>query len=265
MRGEGSRVEHGDLPRPGGHPDVSGTDGHGGRVAAQLGASGDLAVDRVDPYERIGTRNRCSSPGRKDQYKSSGRRENSRSGDDRKTFAVCASWQDCRPGWLYAVTQRSASRCSQCAAGLPAIVRELRHSLGHNRVQLDRQTRPTLARHGRSVLEVRVDHRYFAGSLKRRLPDQALVEHARERVHVCTAVNLTALDLLGSDIVDGAEGLPPVPRVAPVGDGLAETEIRQVAVLASDLTGDQNVRRFHVTMDEAVLVRRIERLSDLRN
>jgi hypothetical protein len=46
-------------------------------------------------------------------------------------------------------------------------------------------------------LEVRVPR-------ERRLPDEALVEDAAERIDVRPPVDLLARDLLGGDVVDGA-------------------------------------------------------------
>ena len=70
-------------------------------------------------------------------------------------------------------------------------------------------------------------------ALKRWLPDETLVEHAAQRVDVCPSVDLFAGDLLGSDIVDGAEQVAVVADSGLLGDPLRDAEVRQVDVVGA--------------------------------
>ena len=102
---------------------------------------------------------------------------------------------------------------------------------------------------------------------ERRLPDETLVEHAAERVHVRPPVDLLTGDLLGCDVVDGAQQVAVVADSGLLGDPLREAEVRQVDVVGAVGAGarvEQHVRRLHVAMHEAARVGRIEGARDLR-
>ena len=102
---------------------------------------------------------------------------------------------------------------------------------------------------------------------KRRLPDEALVEHAAERVDVRPPVDLLTGDLLGGDVVDGAHQVAVVADSGLLGDPLREAEVRQVDVVGAVGAGarvEQHVGGLHVAMHEAARVGRIQGARHLR-
>ena len=114
---------------------------------------------------------------------------------------------------------------------------------------------------------MREDHRELRVALKRRLPDETLVEHAAERVDVGASIDPFAGDLLGSDVVDGAQEVAVVADPALLGDPSREAEVRQVDVVGAVGAGapvEQHVRGLHVAMHEAAGMGGIERARDLR-
>ena len=92
---------------------------------------------------------------------------------------------------------------------------------------------------------------------------EALEEDAAERVDVRAPVDLAARDLLGRDVVDRADEAAIAGEAAHRRDVAGEPEVADVGVLAVRSLGDEHVSGLHVTVDEAGLVRRVERLSDL--
>ena len=97
-----------------------------------------------------------------------------------------------------------------------------------------------------------------------RLPRQGLVEDAAERVDVGPLVERVAGDLLGRDVLERADDLSGDGDPRERARALGQAEVAEVAVLASRGLGDEDVRRLDVTMDEALLVRGVEGLRDLR-
>ena len=91
-------------------------------------------------------------------------------------------------------------------------------------------------------------------------PVRRLVEDAAEGVDVGARVDRSSLDLLGSRVLDGAE------EVAGGGQAarsrlLRDAEVREVRVVGALL--DEDVARLHVSMDERVRVRGVERAGEL--
>ncbi len=96
---------------------------------------------------------------------------------------------------------------------------------------------------------------------ERRLPDETLVEHAAERVHVRASVDLLTGDLLGCDVVDGAHEVAVVADAGFLGDPPREAEVRQVDVVGAVGAGahvEQHVGGLHVAMHETARVGGIE-------
>ena len=156
---------------------------------------------------------------------------------------------------------------SELPAGRVAPLRLLRQSPGDHRVERRRQLRPLFVERRGFRLEVREDDRQLRVAPKRRLPDEALVEHAAERVDVRPAVDVVPGDLLGREIVDRAEQVAVV-RDLGVGDPLRDAEVGQVDVVGAVRASagvEQHVGRLHVAMDEAARVRGIERARHLRD
>ena len=109
-------------------------------------------------------------------------------------------------------------------------------------------------------------HRDVGVAAERRLPDQAFVEHAAQRVDVRPPVDLLAGDLLGSDVVDRAHQLSAVAEPA-LGEPLGEAEVRQVGVVGAVRAGagvEQDVRRLDVPVHQPARVRGVEGAGDLR-
>ena len=102
---------------------------------------------------------------------------------------------------------------------------------------------------------------------ERRLPDETLVEHAAERVDVRPPIDLLPGDLLGCDVVDGAQQTPVFARLRPVVDALREAEVRQVDVVGAVGAGarvEQHVGGLHVAMHETARMGRIQGTRQLR-
>ena len=100
---------------------------------------------------------------------------------------------------------------------------------------------------------------------KGRAPAEALEEDAAERVDVGAAVDVAALDLLGRDVVDGADEASVGRQAAGRRKVSGESEIADVGVLSGRGVGDEDVSRLHVPMDETQRVRGVESLRDLRH
>ena len=158
-------------------------------------------------------------------------------------------------------------RPGELTAARVALLRLLRHCPGDHCVERRRQLRPLRARRRRLCLEVREHHRDVRVTPKRRLPDEALVEHAAERVDIRPPVDLLTGDLLGSDVVDGAQQVAVVADSGLLGDPLREPEVRQVDVVGAVRARarvEQHVGGLHVAMHEAARMGRIQRDRDLR-
>ena len=100
----------------------------------------------------------------------------------------------------------------------------------------------------------------FRAVRKGRRPGQGLVQDAAEGIDVGARADRSSLDLLGSRVLDGAE------KVAGRGQAarsrlLRDAEVREVRVVGALL--DEDVARLHVSMDERVCVRGVERAGEL--
>ena len=105
-------------------------------------------------------------------------------------------------------TQSGLARRGQLAAAREAVVRRLRERFRDDGVEAAGNARPHVARARGRLVHVRVHGRDLALALERRLPGEALEEHAPERVDVCPRVDRPALDLLGRDVRDRADERP---------------------------------------------------------
>ena len=120
---------------------------------------------------------------------------------------------------------------------------------------------------GRLRFEVREHDREVRVTPKRRLPDETLVEHAAERVDVRTPVDLLTGDLLGCDVVDGAQQVAVVADSGLLGDPLREAEVREVDVVGAVGAGarvEKHVGGLHVAMHETARMGRIQGARHLR-
>ena len=114
---------------------------------------------------------------------------------------------------------------------------------------------------------MREHHREVRVTPERRLPDETLVEHAAERVHVGAPVDLLPGDLLGGDVVDGAQQVAVVADSGLLGDPSREAEVRQVDVVGAVRPGprvDKHVGWLHVAMHKAARVGSIQGARHLR-
>ena len=93
----------------------------------------------------------------------------------------------------------------ELAAARVALVRLLGQGTGDDVVELLRQLGLPVHEARRRYGEMSMDHRKLVLSLERRRPGEGLVQHAAERVDIRAPVNRTALDLLGSDVIDRAD------------------------------------------------------------
>ena len=82
-------------------------------------------------------------------------------------------------------------------------------------------------------MHVRPEERDVGRARERRLPGQALVEDAAERVHVRALVERVARDLLGRDVLERAHDLARDRDSRERARALREAEVSEVAVLAT--------------------------------
>src|SRR5439155_25880073 len=152
-----------------------------------------------------------------------------------------------------------ASGSEKLAAARVAVERRLRQRLRDHRLegrgQLGRSTRQLRRR----SMEVRAQYGDFGGTMEGRLPSQAFVENAGERVHVRAAVDFASFDLLGRGVLDRADKAPG-SRLAVRGEILDDAEVGEVRAI---VVRDQAVRRLHVAVDEPARVRGVEGRPDL--
>ena len=112
------------------------------------------------------------------------------------------------------------------------------------------------------VLALDVGHRLGA---ERVLPGDQVIEHDAQRVDVGARVDAVAANLLGRHRVRRAEpgaddGQPALARVGV--QQLGDAEVQQLDhALAADL-GDEDVARLEVAVDDAEIVRRLQRGAD---
>ena len=113
---------------------------------------------------------------------------------------------------------------------------------------------------GGGVLELGEQRRGVRAAAKRRLAREGLVEEAAERVDVRAAVDVLAADLLGRDVVGGAERAAGAERGCGVAEVAAQPEVGQVDVA---VLVEQHVRGLHVTVHQSTGVSGVEGARDL--
>jgi hypothetical protein len=109
---------------------------------------------------------------------------------------------------------------------------------------------------------VRVEDGDLAVALERKLPGEALIEDAAERVDVGPAVERAALDLLGGRVVEGSDEMPGAREPRARCRVLRDAEVGQIDVVGAvgvDPGGDDDVARLDVAMDQSLRVRGVER------
>ena len=114
---------------------------------------------------------------------------------------------------------------------------------------------------------MREHHREVPVTPKRRLPDEALVQHAAERVDVRPPVDLLTGDLFGGDVVDRAQEMAVIVDPGLLGDPPRDAEVGEVDVVRSVGAGarvEEHVGGLHVTMHETTRMGSIEGARDLR-
>ena len=91
------------------------------------------------------------------------------------------------------------------------------------------------------------------------VPDEQLVQHARERILVGPPVHVAPADLLRGEVVERSREAP-VAVVPPSTELLRQAEVAQVAMVGRV---DEDVSGLDVAVDEPTLVRGVERVRDL--
>ena len=165
------------------------------------------------------------------------------------------------------VDRHRERRSGELAAVRVPLGRFLRQRPRDHGVERSWQLRPRSARRRRLRFEVCEHDRELRVTPERRLPDETLVEHAAERVHVRAPVDLLTGDLLGRDVVDSAHEMAVVADPGLVGDLPREAEVREVDVVGAVWPGawvDEHVGGLHVAMHEAARVGRIQGARQLR-
>ncbi len=138
------------------------------------------------------------------------------------------------------------------AAGGVAVGRFLREGFGEYFLEAGQG--------GRVVFELGEQGGGVGAAAERRLAGEALVEEAAERVDVGAAVDLFAADLLGGDVVGGAERAAGAERGCRVAEVAAQPEVGKIDM---PVLVEQHVRRLHVAMHETTGVSGVERARDL--
>ena len=159
--------------------------------------------------------------------------------------------------------QRRARRRDELARRAIAPPRLLGERAGEHGVELLGKVGTRLRRRRRLLVHVRPEERDVGRPRERRLPGQALVEDAAERVDVRALVERVARDLLGGDVLERADDLAGGGDSRERARALGQPEVAEVAVLATAGLRDEDVRGLDVAVDEALLVRGVERLGDL--
>ena len=113
------------------------------------------------------------------------------------------------------------------------------------------------------LVDVRPEQRDVGRAGEGRLPGQALVEDAAERVEVGPRLHVVARDLLGRDVLERADDVSGRGDAAERARALGQPEVGEVAVLLAAGHGDEDVRGLDVPMHEALLVGGVQGLRDL--
>ncbi len=148
--------------------------------------------------------------------------------------------------------ERLAGVGDELAAGRVAVGGVLREGFGEYLLEAGQG--------GRVVFELGEQGGGVGAAAERRLAGEALVEEAAERVDVGAAVDLFAADLLGGDVVGGAERAAGAERGCRVAEVAAEPEVGKIDM---PVLVEQHVRRLHVAMHETTGVSGVERARDL--
>ena len=106
---------------------------------------------------------------------------------------------------------------------------------------------------------MRVEDRGLVLAGERQRAGDGLVEQTSERVDVRARRRGAALDQLGCDVGKRAEHLTGRGDARGILDPTADAEVGEVGAI----TLDEHVRRLHVTVDEPVRVRTVERAGNL--
>ena len=176
--GDGLALVVEDPHRPLAHGDVA-----GGRGRVDEGA--DIAARRIERGDPVAGRLRAAR-----RRRPSWRRSASRPRPARKSPPATIAGArvqrlgtpDGEPRCRHLEAERGGGCLDQLAAGRVTVLPVLRQRLAHHRVEP-----PRAAQRGGSLLHVRPHRRRLGVAPERRLPGQALVEHAGERVAVGAA------------------------------------------------------------------------------
>ncbi len=148
-----------------------------------------------------------------------------------------------------------------------ALLGPLRESLRERGVQGPQIGTPRAERR-RFLVQLREDGSHLRCPPERRMSGHALVQHAGQRVDVGPTVDVVAGDLLGRDVVDGAEERAVRLRPGAVRLPGREAEVRQVRMIravGAATRVQEHVGRLHVAVDQPPRVRCVERARHLRD
>ena len=162
------------------------------------------------------------------------------------------------------VPERPRGRVDELPAARVAALRRLRERPGDHGVDALGELGPAFARLRRVVLQVCPQELHPRVPEIRRLPRQAVVEDASERVHVGPRGDGLAFHLLGSQVVERARELARVGEVLVLG-AAREAEVREVDLaerIYAVLTSEEDIARLDVAMDEPFAVAGVEGEGD---
>ena len=159
--------------------------------------------------------------------------------------------------------ERRACRVHELTRRAVAPAGVLGERAGEDGVELARELGAGLARRRRLLVHVGPEEGDVGCPRKRRLAGQALVEDTAERVEVGAGVDLVPRDLLRRDVLERADDVAGGGHTAQRAGALGQAEVGEITVLLAAGARDQDVRWLHVTVDEPLLVGRVQRLRDL--
>ncbi len=146
------------------------------------------------------------------------------------------------------------------AGGLVAVRRVLRQRLEHDRVQRGRDRRVQLRRGARVLPDVLVGDRDRGVPGERRVAGEQLEQHAACGVDVRPGVHRLAACLLRGEVLRGPDDGRGLGDVLALAQRAGDAEVHHL-----DRAGgvDHDVGRLDVAVDDAVLVREVERGADV--
>ena len=222
----------------------------------------DLVRRLFDPCECIGWRERrgcvltvCSREEHGGDRSCDGERGDTGADEELAPSQQTAACERRAAGTAPETPSASRARLDQLTAGGVAICGILGHAFGQDGVEC-------VGDRWRRVVDVCPERAHQRVGPERRLPGEAFVEDAGERVLVRWRPDRFALDLLGRDVVRGADELARLGEPRVRGRLFGQPEVGEVDVVAL-LGVEEDVAGLDVPVDEPARVGGVEGARDL--